>query len=131
MPTAEDLSSVALFAGLDPEALLELAGRFDDEEFGAGRTLVAEGSAGYAFYVIAEGRVRVASGGQPVRELGPGDYFGEIAILGEGRRTATVTAKTHVVVWVLFGTTFRVLQTARPDVADVLMSTMKQRLAAD
>ena len=128
LPTAEDLAGVPLFADLDTVTRTELAGRFDVEEFAAGRSLVAEGAAGYAFYVIAEGHVTVASGGRPLGELGPGDYFGEIAILGEGRRTATVTARTKVEVWVLFGTAFRVLQTSRPDIAEMLVQAMKARL---
>ena len=129
MPTAEDLAAVPLFADLDAYALAELAGRFEVEEYAAGRTIVSEGDAGYAFYVVADGLARVSSAGQVVRDLGPGEYFGEIAILGKGRRTATVAAVSDLVVWALFGTTFRVLQTARPDVADALRKAMAERLA--
>ena len=57
--------------------------------------------------------------------------FGEIAILGEGRRTATVTATEPVVVWTMFGTLFRDLQATRPDVAAALEAAMAERLAHD
>ena len=108
-----------------------LAGHLEIEAFDAGRRLVAEGRVGYSFYVIDSGRVEVSHDGAPVREMGPGDYFGEIAILGEGRRTATVTAVEPVVAWSLFGTHFRTLQAERPDVADALEAAMRERLAHD
>ena len=130
MPTADDLARIPLFAGLDAGARTELASRFDEEDFAEGKTVVAEGSSGYAFYVIADGTAEVQSGVTVVRRLGPGDHFGEIAILGEGRRTATVKATSPLTLWVLFGTTFRVLQTSRPDVADALTRAMEDRLAA-
>jgi CRP-like cAMP-binding protein len=108
----------------------ELARRFEVEEFGPGHKLVSEGVAGYAFYVIDRGRVSVTHADVELRTLGPGDFFGEISILGDGRRTATVTALEPVVVWTLFGTVFRVLQMNRPDVADALEAAMKDRLAS-
>ncbi len=86
-------------------------------------------NSGYSFYLLDPGSVSVKHEGREVRTLG--DFFGEIAILGEGRRTATVTAIEPGVAWSLFGTSFRTLQAERPDVADALQSAMTQRLAAD
>lgn len=128
-PTADALLASPLLAVLSPDARAELAQRFDVEEFESGHRIVTEGSAGYAFYVIAGGTVEVSAEGRPLRTLGVGDFFGEISILGEGRRTATVTAVGPVEVWSLFGTTFRVLQLNRPDVADALTAAMNDRLA--
>lgn len=91
--------------------------------------MVTEGQAGYAFYVLESGKATVTRDGDELRTLEPGDFFGEIAILGGGRRTATVTATEPVVAWVMFGTTFRTLQMARPDVAEALQDAMRQRLA--
>jgi CRP-like cAMP-binding protein len=130
-PTADDLARIPLLAGLTDEARGVLAERFEVEEFDAGRQLVTEGRAGYSFYLLDSGAVSVTHEGREVRTLGPGDFFGEIAILGEGRRTATVTATEPGVAWSLFGTSFRALQAERPDVADALEAAMTERLAAD
>jgi CRP-like cAMP-binding protein len=131
-PSAADLARVPLFHELSPDALAVLAARFEVESFDVGRTIVAEGRSGYAFYVLAEGVATVTVDGEPVRTLGPGDHFGEIAILDDdGRRTATVTATEPVVAWSLFGTAFRVLQTEHPDVADALELATRERLASD
>ena len=126
-PTADDLARFALLAGLTDEARQVLADRFEVEEFDAGRQLVTEGRAGYSFYLLDRGTVSVTHEGREVRTLGAGDFFGEIAILGEGRRTATEPG----VAWSLFGTSFRALQAERPDVADALEAAMTERLAAD
>ena len=130
-PTGVDLAKVPLFADLPPDPLDVLAGRFQVEGFDAGRMLITEGRPGYVFYIIASGRVAVQHDGAEVRHLGPGDYLGEIAILGRGRRTATVVAIEPVITWSLFGTEFRVLQSERPDVAAELHNAMTQRLASD
>jgi voltage-gated potassium channel len=119
-PTVDALAAVPLFQDLSPDDLAALAQKFEVEQHRAGTALVTEGRSGYAFYVLAEGRASVSEGDQQVRELGPGAHFGEMAIIGDGRRTATVRALTDVTVWVLFGTAFRVLQTTRPEVAALL-----------
>ena len=128
-PTAADLQRIPLLAGLSPDLLAILAMRFDIEEFGVGRNIVTEGDAGYAFYVIDAGKATVTREGEALRMLGGGDFFGEIAILAEGRRTATVTAVEPVVAWVMFGTSFRALEIDRPDVANALQEAMRDRLA--
>ena len=128
-PTAEDLLRVPLFADLSVDAAEVLAQRFDIEQYAAGRPLVTEGRSGYAFYVLDEGQVSVTREGEELRTLGAGDFFGEIAIIGEGRRTATVTATEPVTVWTMFGTAFRELEMSRPDVATQLQDAMRQRLA--
>ena len=130
-PTADDLAKVPLLSGLSDDARRALAERFEVEAYAAGHAIVTEGRAGYAFYVVAEGLAAVLRDGRHMRELGPGDYFGEISIMGAGRRTATVVAATPVEVWVLFGTVFRTLQTSDPEVAAALQEAMEARLASD
>jgi CRP-like cAMP-binding protein len=130
-PTADDLAKVPLLSGLSDGARAALAERFEVEAFAAGQAIVTEGRSGYAFYVVAEGLATVLHDGRQLRELGPGDYFGEISIMGGGRRTATVVAATPVEVWVLFGTVFRTLQTSDPEVAAALQEAMGSRLASD
>jgi CRP-like cAMP-binding protein len=128
-PTAADLLAVPLFAGLSDEFRDHLSTEFDIEEHQAGHAIVREGAPGYAFYVVASGSLSVTQDGRELRTLGAGDFFGEISISGDGRRTATVTATSLVVVWVLFGTDFRVLEESRPDVAQALHAAIEERLA--
>jgi CRP-like cAMP-binding protein len=128
-PTADDLAGVPLLAGLDETTRAAVAAALEVEEHSPGHVVVSEGRAGYAFYLVADGKLAVTVDGREVRDLGPGDFFGEIAIIGDGgRRTATVTAVTPVIVWVLFGTRFRALQIEAPDVAAALESEMRHRL---
>ena len=127
-PTADDLTQVPLLAKLSDDDRAALAQRFEVEERSPGSRLVTQGTCGYAFYVLAEGQAVVEQDGRTLRELGPGDHFGEYAIIGEGRRTATVTALTPVTVWALFGTEFRQLESSRPDLADELRRAMDERL---
>ncbi len=129
-PSVEDLQQVPLLADLSDAERSALSELFDIMEYDAGRTLVGEGRAGYAFYVINRGRVAVTHDGEQLRELGPGDFFGEIAILGKRRRTATVTATEPVAVWVLLGSAFEELQSTRPEVAAALQEAMRHRLEA-
>ena len=128
-PTSQDLLRVPLFADLPADAAEVLAPRFDIEQYDAGRRVVLEGSSGYAFYVLDEGRVSITHEGQELRTLSAGDFFGEIAILGGGRRTATVTVTEPVTAWKMFGTAFRELEEMRPDVSAALQEAMRQRLA--
>ncbi len=130
-PTADDLAKVPVFASLSHDVRAALAPTFDVEAFAAGSDMVTEGRSGYAFYVLAQGQATVSHDGRQVRELGPGDYFGEMAILGDGRRTATVTATTPCRAWVLFGTMFRSLQMSQPEIAGELVQVMRDRLTAD
>ncbi len=92
----ESLSRVPLFSGIEREQLAKLANRMAERRFSEGQTATEEGKGGAAFWVIEEGEATVAVRGEIVRTLGPGDYFGEIALLDEGVRTATVTAVTDM-----------------------------------
>ena len=130
-PTAAGLAEVPLLSALPQEMLETLATRFEEEEHAPGHPIVTEGRPGYAFYVVRSGSLSVTQDGRLLRTLGAGDFFGEISILGDGVRTATVTADTAAEVWVLFGTSFRVLQSQRPDVAAALESAMDERLAPE
>ncbi len=128
-PTADDLLRCSLLTGLGPAERAALAERFEVEEFERGDRVVTEGRAGYAFHIIDTGTATVTQEGRALRSLGPGGFFGEIAIIGRGRRTATVTADGPLVVWSLFGTQFRSLQQENPSVAAALEVVMSERLA--
>jgi CRP-like cAMP-binding protein len=116
-PSPEELGSLSLFAGLAPAALQQLASWFDLEERSAGAALTRQGASGYAFFVLKEGTATVIQGDEEIRQLGPGDFFGELSIVGDGRRTATVKATSPVTVWSMFGTQFRRLEQQFPEVA--------------
>ena len=90
--TAELLRSVPLFTGMTG-ASIESVGRLAREtEFASGEQLVRQGEEGDSFLVIVDGRATVVQSGETLRELGPGDYLGEIALIDGGPRTATVPA---------------------------------------
>jgi CRP/FNR family transcriptional regulator, cyclic AMP receptor protein len=128
-PTAADLARIPLLSELSDDARAALAAVMETEIADTGHAVVTEGRHGYAFYVIASGTADVVHDGQPLRQLGPGDFFGEIAIMGEGRRSATVIATAPLITWVLFGASFRALESDRPEVAAALQEAMRERLA--
>lgn len=117
-PVPEDLRSLPLFAELGPAELEQVASWFDVEERDSGATLTQQGASGYAFYVLRDGTATVIQGDEEIRRLGPGDFFGELSIIGDGRRTATVKATSRVTVWNMFGTEFRNLEHHFPELAE-------------
>jgi CRP-like cAMP-binding protein len=125
----DDLTGIPLFAGLSDEERTSLAEWFETSDASAGMVLVSEGAAGYSFYVLIDGAAEVTVGDETVATYGPGDYFGEMAILGGGRRNATVTVTAPSRLLSMFGTEFRMLQEVQPDVAARLEETMQQRTA--
>ena len=90
------LRRVPLFADLDPGELGQIARLFKQRLFAPGETVIKEGSGGAAFFIIESGEAIVSIGGQPRSTLKAGDYFGEIALIDEGTRMATITADTEM-----------------------------------
>jgi CRP-like cAMP-binding protein len=129
MATADDLVRIPLFSGLSDEERASLAEWFEISDASPGMVLVSEGASGYSFYVLLEGAAEVMVGGETVATYGPGDFFGEMAILGGGRRNATVTITAPARILSMFGTEFRMLQEVQPDVAAQLEETMRRRAA--
>jgi voltage-gated potassium channel len=123
--TADDLARVPLFETLEPEEQAAIAPWFEVQDVSGGVKLTGEGASGYSFFVLLEGTVTVTIDGIDVRTLEPGAFFGELAILGDGRRTATVTTDSAAKVLVLFGTEFRQLQQEYPDLAEQIESRLR------
>jgi len=123
---AEDLAGIPLFDSLEPDERATIAPWFELESVSAGANLTGEGASGYSFFILRDGAATVTVDGTEVRTLGPGDFFGELALLGDGRRTATVTTDTPSQVLVLFGTEFRRLQQERPEIAERIESALRE-----
>ncbi len=129
MPASStDLAGVPLFASLSAAELAEAAVWFEVRDVGPGVRLVGEGATGASFFVVIEGALDVSLGGGVIASLGPGDFFGEIALLGAGRRTATVTTAAPTRVLVTFGEEFRRLQARHPALAATVEAAMRERL---
>lgn len=122
-----DLASIPLFSSLDADELAELATWFEPKTAAEGVQLCGEGAAGYSFFVLLDGHAVVTSNGTELATLGAGDFFGEVAILDGGRRTATVTTRTPARLLALFGTEFRQLQKAHPAIAAQLEAAVAKR----
>jgi CRP/FNR family transcriptional regulator, cyclic AMP receptor protein len=127
--TEDWLQRVPLFRGLSKKQLRlvsSLATRLDEP---AGAVLTKEGRSGHEFVIVLDGEIEVRKGDRVVATRGPGSYVGEIALLDNRPRTATVVAKTPVVIEVIGRREFRGLLAETPELADEIMATMAQRLA--
>ena len=130
-PDPDRLRAIPLFAELQDDQLERLAEMFAVEEIGeAGRRLTPEGASGYLFYVIADGSAEVFHHDALVARLGPGDFFGEMAILGDGRRVADVVATSPMTLYAMFGTSFREMEAELPAVAEEIRTTVETRRPA-
>ena len=129
-PTNETLSNVPLFSGLEPRDLDRIADSFKQRNYAAGDKIANEGSGGAGFFVIGEGTAKVTVHGEERATLGPGDYFGEIALIDEGTRTASITAATDVTAYGLTSWEFKPFVEDHPQVAWALLKTLAQRLRA-
>ncbi len=128
-PAPEQLASVPLLASLTPEQLEAIASLTELRSETMGTRLVGEGAPGFVLFILLEGKADVTSRGAGLGTLGPGDFFGEIALLGEGRHTATVTAASPVTLAVMFGSDFRVFERDFPDATEQMKQAMEDRLS--
>jgi CRP/FNR family cyclic AMP-dependent transcriptional regulator len=122
------LKRVPLFEGLSKKELTELARVTEDLEVPAGEVLCKEGDTGQEFFVIVDGKTEITSKGKPVAARGGGDFVGEIALLEDTKRTATVTAKTPLRVFVLTRQDFRFLVNNNPSVEQKVMRALARRV---
>ncbi|MGH3101945.1 MAG: cyclic nucleotide-binding domain-containing protein, partial [Thermoleophilia bacterium] len=106
------------FSSMSEQELAAVAGEAGELSVGAGTVLAREGDLGEEFFVIESGTAEVTSGGAPVAKLGAGDFFGEIALIREERRTATVTASSPMVLIVMTGSSFRLLDRSIPELRE-------------
>jgi CRP/FNR family cyclic AMP-dependent transcriptional regulator len=122
------LARVPLFAGLSRRHLRAMADRADQVEFRPGEAIVVEGMRGGAFFAIVEGKARVTRGKRTLATLGPGDFFGELALLDGGERTASVGATTPMLCVRIFKRAFDRLIAEEPGVSTRMLSVLAARL---
>jgi CRP/FNR family cyclic AMP-dependent transcriptional regulator len=127
-PSVETLKKVPLFAGLERRELEQIAGSMQERRFSAGSTVVQEGASGAGFFVVDEGEAEVTIGGEARRTIGPGHYFGEIALLTGSERTATITAKTEMLCYGMTPWEFRPLVESNSEIAWKLLTAMAEKL---
>ena len=123
----EILRRVDLFESLSDRNLERLADTLEERAFFEGDAILTEGQGGLGFYVIGEGTVTYSVNGKDVGSGGPGEYFGEVALIGDSPRAETVTAASDVTVYAMTLWDFRVLVRKNPDVASELLQVMAKR----
>jgi CRP-like cAMP-binding protein len=124
----ELLQKIPLFSDLEGRELQTLAQSFKERTFEAGHNVATEGSGGVGFFVIGEGEAAVTVHGEERATLGPGQYFGEVALIDEGARSATIVAKTDLTCYGITAWEFRPLVESNGQIAWKLLQTLARRL---
>jgi CRP-like cAMP-binding protein len=125
---AEALADVPLFAGLSKRHLRNIAKLGEEQEFATGATLAEEGSAGDTFHVLLEGEAKVTRGGRRLNRLIPWDFFGEIALIDGGPRTASVVAETPVKTLTIDRSKFRKMLEEDTSIGVKMLEELARRL---
>ena len=123
---ADLLQRVPIFSDLDRKEIERIAASMKQRTFQAGDKVTTEGQGGVGFFVIEEGEAKVTIGGEDRRRLGPGDYFGEVALLNESARTATIVAETDLRCYGLTSWEFRPLVETHGSIAWKLLQYMSK-----
>jgi len=129
MPASiQQLQRVRLFEDLDQRELQSLASSFKERTFQAGDTVATEGAGGVGFFIIDDGEAIVTLRGEELARLGPGDYFGELALITEGGRTASITADSDLRCYGLTSWEFRPLVEGNASIAWKLLQALAKQL---
>ena len=118
------LSKCQIFAGLSARDLAEVSRLADEVDVRDGKVVAKEGVGGHEFFVILEGNVEISKGGKRIRTMGPGDFFGELAMLGKVPRTATATASGPTRLLVVGHREFTSLLTSHPAIRDKVLKAV-------
>ena len=127
----DHLKKVRLFAGVPGGQLQRIANGVKERRFDAGTAIVSAGETGHGFYLIVQGHAEVKRDGRTIRTLGPGEYFGEIALLCDRPRTATVEAKDPTTCFILTRWDFKGILEANPTMAISLLEAVASRVQDD
>ncbi len=123
-----DLSTLALFGDLSDDQLGRIASACEELTVDEGAVLVQEGDFGHAVFAIRSGTAAVVHEGTVVNTLGPGDYFGEIAVMSGGRRSASVVATSTVTLVTIFNRELWRLEREAPEITEAIRATIAERL---
>ena len=126
--TMDYLKKVPIFSALPRKELEWVARAMKERTYEPGAVIVKQGDPGVGFFMIAEGRVEVTHDGHKLREMGPGDFFGEMALMEEKIRTATVTAKERTRCLQLVRWDFRAMLKENPELAVKMLEVVVSRL---
>jgi CRP-like cAMP-binding protein len=122
------LERIPLFSDLEHRDLEQIAGSMKQRRFSPGERIATEGEQGVGFFVIEDGHAKVTVHGEERRTLGPGDYFGEVALISGADRTATVTADGDLTCWGMTSWTFRPIVEENASIAWKLLQAMAKML---
>ncbi len=120
------LKPIPLFEALSEKERQQVAQWADEVDVGAGKTLIEEGQFGWEFFVIESGAAEVRHGDEVIRTLGPGEFFGELALLEDQRRSASVVTTEPTTVVVMTGREFRQMERDLPEVAAKIQEAIGQ-----
>jgi CRP-like cAMP-binding protein len=121
------ISKVPLFASCSKGERQEIAAIADEIDIAEGKELTTEGSPGREFFVIIDGTASVAQDGEQINDLGPGDFFGEVALVKDTPRTATVTATSPVRALVVTRQNFKRLIERQPEIERTVLKALVDR----
>lgn len=127
-PSIDLVRGVPLFADLDDKTADRLANEFVERHFDEGAAIATEGVDGLNFFIVSSGEATVTVQGKPVGTLGPGDSFGEVALVDKSARSATVTATSPMIAFALPVWSFRPFVEQRPELAWKLLESLAERL---
>jgi CRP/FNR family cyclic AMP-dependent transcriptional regulator len=127
---ASRLRSIPVFAGLSNREREQVARWADEVDVAPGKELAVQGRLAYEFFAIESGTADVVKDGERIRTLGPGDFFGEIALIQRDRRTASVVATSPMTLIVMHARDFRHMAREMPEVAQHLEQALRERLGA-
>ena len=122
-----DLQSIPLFESLPRDARRLIAQHADDIDVAEGTDLVRQGEFAYEFFVIVDGTAEVARDGERIAEIGPGDFLGEMGIVGKVVRNATVVTTSEADVIVMTEQAFRSVTRESPDLASRIEAAVEER----
>lgn len=125
------VSTVPLFAGLSKKELSQVASLADELDFKAGKVLIREGDPGREFFILVEGAAEISRGGETIAKRQPGDFFGEVALMCDRPRVATVTTTEPSVALVITDRDFRTLVAKSPKIALKVLQAVGERLPPD
>ena len=127
----EWIKHAPLFANLSKRDLAEVAHLADEIDLREGKEMTRQGGPAREFFVLLEGEADVRKNGRRINQLGPGDFFGEIALVSDGPRTATVTATSPVHALVITDRDFRRLMKEQPEIQSKVLAAVAARLQDD